>query len=370
MSRLHRVVKDPVSGVRSFEDITPAGGLIAGGGLTFSRPSLMVPNKTSVTIPTGTTVQIGDKTYQATDPVTLSTASLGSIAGKDVYVYAVVNTGDTLNFVLSLNGSVPDGYTADNSRKIGGFHGECVAVGTISGHPLSGYNAGDILPASVWDLFHRPKASPEGMVYDEGLGLWVDIYLASWSGSKLQSVFGAQTADGTSTKPFHGELFAEEFGKIRKRLPMRDEFMCFAVGSNNNTNIAGSADAGTAGGHKDTANRRMISNIGVEDCCGFLWQWTRDMFEYVPGSAAANNQYGYYLNNYSPQTNWNYNSSVDGAANKGASWGFLRRARVGGSWVHSTSCGPRCVDCASASSHAHPAIGARGVSEPGSFLTA
>jgi hypothetical protein len=54
------------------------------------------------------------------------------------------------------------------------------------------------------------------------------------------------------------------------------EFQVIAAGSNEETNITGSADPGTTGGHVDTASRRMISNIGVEDACGALYQWLSD----------------------------------------------------------------------------------------------
>ncbi len=142
-------------------------------------------------------------------------------------------------FVLSLNSTVPTGYDAQNSRKIGGFHCLCASVGTISGHTLSGYAAGDILPLSVWDLLHRPVSEPEGMVWIEGLGIWVDIYLGSYNGSKLVSAYGALTADGSSSPAFHGEKFAEYAGLVGKRLVRRDEFIVFAKGSNEETSISG-----------------------------------------------------------------------------------------------------------------------------------
>ena len=48
----------------------------------------------------------------------------------------------------------------------------------------------------------------------------------------------------------------------------RDEFQVVAKGSNECTNISGSRDYGTTGGHVDTNNQRMISHYGLEDCCG------------------------------------------------------------------------------------------------------
>jgi hypothetical protein len=105
--------------------------------------------------------------------------------GKDFYIYACVpGSGSAPTLKVSANSSVPSGYSASTSRKIGGFHGLCVAVGTISGHTLTGFVAGDVLPASIWDLNFKPKfANPEGMVYSDGINKWVDIYLASGTGA-------------------------------------------------------------------------------------------------------------------------------------------------------------------------------------------
>jgi hypothetical protein len=55
---------------------------------------------------------------------------------------------------------------------------------------------------------------------------------------------------------------------------LRDrEFQAIAAGGNEGTNITGSSDPVTTGGHVDTAARRMISNIGCEDCAGVEDQW-------------------------------------------------------------------------------------------------
>ena len=261
-------------------------------------------------------------------------------AGKDFYIYAVDNTvTKSVHVVLSANSTVPTGYTESSSRKIGGFHCLCADVGTPTwrnpatlkdeAHWLSGYVKGDILPYSVWDLLHRAESSNEGMVFSPETHMWYDIYLASWDGSKLVSVFGGVTADGASAKKFHGEMFAECAGQINKELISRDEFIVVAKGSNEHTAIHGAVDADTTGGHVDTANRRMISNIGLEDCCGFLWQWCKQ-------SGGADGSGGW--------TNSTYNSAVDGNETYGSTYGNYYRAAVGGSWGDLSSyCGSRCV---------------------------
>ena len=320
--------------------------------IDYSRKQEFVPNKTSITIPP-IEVKIDDTVYTSESTTTLNLSSVGSaseLAGKDVYIYACqpnVATLTTPDFVLSLNGTVPDGYNADNSRKIGGFHCLCANVGTISGHKLSGYVAGDILPASVWDLMHRPKCSPEGMVYIDKCDIWMDIYLNSWDGSKLVSVNGGTTADGASTKKFHGEQFVERLADINKRLPWRQEFQIAAKGSNEQTNIQGSNDKGTTGGHVDTAGRRMISDYGLEDACGFLWQWASDVG--FAGGSGFNNSV--------------YDSSVDDRS-YGQSYGTLYRAALGSAWGLGASCGSRSVDVFTASAAVDAGYGGRGACEP------
>ena len=148
----------------------------------YERSGLMTPNKTTITMPDQLNVNIGGVGCWITggniidlaagtvwDDSSYATAS--NRAGKDFYVYACQDfvAPHNAKIVLSHNSTVPTGYTADNSRKIGGFHCLCLSVGTISGHTLSGYDTGDILPLSVWDLKHRPVSAPEGMVYVDGV---------------------------------------------------------------------------------------------------------------------------------------------------------------------------------------------------------
>jgi len=224
-------------------------------------------------------------------------------AGKDFYIYACMPaSGRSFDIVLSANSTYPTGYTASNSRKIGGFHCLCADIGTdtysyvnsvddlalvdeayishtITGtkHWLEGYVAGDILPFSIWDLIHRPVSNPEGMVYSPGTDIWVDIYLASWDGTRLVSENGGTTADGTSTEKFHQYKFSQHFGRQKKMLPRQDDFVSFSLGSPQGVNITGSADPGTTGeGHTATNGLRIVSLIGVEDATGGLWQWGRE----------------------------------------------------------------------------------------------
>lgn len=253
-----------------------------------SRTTILSPNILKVNINNAEYINTQQKTLDITTIATWDNENLivaANRTGKDFYIYACIPaTGAVPDFVLSANSTVPNGYTVDDSRKVGGFHCLCTDVGTIAGHTLSGYTAGDILPASVWDLSHRPKSDPEGMAYIDGIDLWVDIYLASWTGSynnnpedlKLVSKFGGVCADGTSTEKFHCYKFDQIFGRQNKRLLHQNEFVCASIGSNQGTNVLGSADVNTTGGFRDTTGRRMISDFGIEDCCGNLWQWGLD----------------------------------------------------------------------------------------------
>ena len=357
----------------SIDSVSNIGPYIASAPTYYQRESLFIPNKTTVTI-SPSMINIDDSGYQLTESVTLdlsASASWDNIAyvagsaraGKDFYIYACKPSGSSTipTFVLSANSTVPTGYTATDSRKIGGFHCLCVDVGVIGGHTLSGYVAGDILPASVWDLKHRALSENEGMVWVDGVGIWVDIYLPSWNGSKLVSSYGAVVADGASSKKFHGELFAETFGLIGKKLISRDAFLVAMKGSNEQTNISGSADPNTTGGHVDTANRRMISSYGIEDGCGAYWQWAEDQYEYYPGAVWRDNHL--YLDNYAWQQRSVYESSVD-SQGYGSAYGLLRRARLGGIWGNGAYCGSRCVNCNVFSSYVDASVSARGVSEP------
>lgn len=300
-------------------------------------PYVSDANNTTVIIPAGLEVNIGNYAFvtQSDSQVDIALAGGASArAGKDVYIYACwpsnVESGIPV-FVASMNSTTPTGYNATNSRKIGGVHCLCADVGTIDGHPLSGYVAGDVLPASLWDLRHRPVSAPEGMVYIEPLDLWADIYLNSWDGERVVSEYGAVIADGASSRSYHWWRWAEEFNLLKKRLPHRWEFRELADGSPEAVNITGSQDSNTTGGHTATNSQRIISKYGCEDCTGVLWQWGSDLTTH----GTINGWAGY-----------SYSSSiVPTETNRGGEYyATTYAARFGGHWSSGSYCGSRSVD--------------------------
>jgi hypothetical protein len=208
--------------------------------------------------------------------------------------------------------------------KLGGFHCECLNIGTISNHPLTGFLTGDIVPMSVWDQLHRPTCSPDGMAWCDQAKLWVDIYLQSGTGASTASVFGGTITDTRIWNDHVDDLFA-----VGKRMLDDSEFQVVAEGSNQKTNITGSVDPVTTGGHVDTASRRMVSNFGLEDCCGVMHQWLRDQ-SYRNDDASYLGTWSYY--------------TIPG--NKGS---FYKQGGAGdvkllagGNWSNGTTCGSRC----------------------------
>lgn len=267
-------------------------------------------------------------------------------AGTDYNLYACTD-GSTLSFKISANSTYPSGFTSDTSRKIGGFHTLCAAVGTISGHTLTGYLQTDILPQSIWDIKHRARCGNNaGMVYDEKTGIWVDIYLASGTGAATLSVNGGTISDSRNWMDF-----VDDGGAVGKRLLTDSEFQNIAAGGNEETNIAGSADPGTTGGHSDTASRRMISNIGCEDCAGAMYQWLQDQSYREPAA---------------PGWNWYDLPGAKGSIyNYGGTTGDADvKLLAGGHWSHATYCGSRARGAHYYRWTAYSYIGARFASEP------
>jgi hypothetical protein len=118
------------------------------------------------------------------------------------------------------------------------------------------------------------------LFWDANRKKWGFIYFASGTGANTRSVFGGTISDTRSWLDFTDDGMA-----IGMELPFDGDFQSFAAGSNEQTNISGSADPGTVGAWVDTAGRRMISNCFAEGCCGALWQWLQDQ-SFQPGTGS------------------------------------------------------------------------------------
>ena len=323
---------------------------------SLEQPFIVQHSQTQLKIKANTAIKIVNesthKVFRVTTDTIIAVASnldTGVIqAGKDYYVYLCDGGGDSASIVISLNSTYPAGYNANNSRKIGGFHTLCAAVGTISNHPLSGYSSAAILPQSVWDLSHRPKCSPEGMVWSPEAGIWVDIYLQSGTGATTASANG-----GTITDNRNWMDFVDDLGAVGKQLLSDEEFQLIAAGSNEETNIVGSADPVTTGGHSDTADRRMISNIGCEGCCGVMWQWLRTQSYRMDGVDLAASQ----------AWRWEDLPGAKGSAYLQGTYGDAKLL-AGGAWGRGADCGPRGRNASSYRWDASSYIGGRGRAKP------
>ena len=350
------------------------------GIASLPQPFIIASNKRKLTIKAGTHLSLksgnSTRTFTAKDNMEIDIQSIldtGSVQnGKDYYLFLCPDPNSASVILrVSLTKTNPQGFNAEYVRLIGGFHTLCVDVGTgltyvegsaTKNHLLNGYVAGDILPYSVWCLNHRPFSEPEGMVYIPSLDFWCDIYLQSGSGINTKSVY-----QGALTRSRQYVDHVEDMFCVKKELLDDGEFASAMLGSNEQTNVAGSnesgATSGGAGGRKDTANRRMISIYGVEEGCGSIWQWLRTTSAAgvdgsIYGQTATTPTYGWIAMTQSAYGPYGQ------AGNKGSFWGLAGALLAGGAWDVSTGCGSRARHANSARSYANAARGGRGRSHP------
>ena len=287
------------------------------------------------------------------------------VNGKDYYLFECSSPNGEKSYKVSLTKSAPQGMNPEDVELIGGFHTLCVDVGAgltysegeeVKTHPLIGYVAGDILPASVWCLNHRPYSEPEGMVYIKSLDFWCDIYLQSGSGEYTKSEY-----QGAITRNRQYVDFVEDQFCVRKQLLDDAEFAAAMLGSNEQTSVAGASEAGAttngAGGRVDTANRRMISVYGVEEGCGSLWQWLNST---GGGGAVGSAHIG---SGWQAMTTSAYGPYAQNGG-KGSFWGLAIALLAGGAWSSAAGCGSRARNASYARSYSYANCGGRGRSRP------
>lgn len=289
-----------------------------------------------------------DNTFTATINKTQTGVTIGRFhtlcvnagASLSMIAPAPANSG----IVVNIDKFLVKGYREDTDPDFYNLYNQtvtAVSAGTpydvvTCNHPLAGFEAGDILPESVFCLTWYPHTLIEdAMVYDVDTDLAVDVYLQSGTGYDTRSAFGA-----THTANRQQGNHAADMHAVGKRLLSDDEFTSIALGSNEATNITGGADVAAVGGHVNTAGRRMVSAIGVEDACGLLWQWTRTIAQ-------------------NSGSEW---KTIDGRGAFGKEYSDIYVLIAGGTWNLAADCGSRGRHANIVRSFVSANIGGRGSS--------
>lgn len=282
----------------------------------------------------------------------------GLVLGDDVYLYATQGNDGRAGLIASQNITVPGGYTAENSRRIGGFH--YGRVRPIAQRYVSAYvPVVQMVPNSVWDLGHRPTCDPTGMAEIKP-GLWADIYLASivsgtWPEVTLGSVYGVQPVRDT---PYNRVDLMEMLQRSGKREPTYSEWVLGAHGApagadaSNDTAWAATTNTGptTTGGVA-----KSVSCMNLVDTVGNLWE-----------SLAHHYDTGDLNGSVTPYV-WDeaaIKTGVDSAYSRGfASHARWCSALAGGHFASGRYCGARTFYTGSYPWHAYGGVGVRGFCE-------
>lgn len=331
-----------------------------------------------ITVIEGCVIAVGGAGIFKTGNTVLNASNLDIGAafavGSDYYVYICDSRQDAQDeqYIISLNSTYPSGWNASNSRKIGGFHyGRCRKIndnmqpvnssGAIFGTGWESAVSNGILPRSVWTLGHRPKCSPEGMVYLGG-GTWVDIYLNSDDGAQgLKSEYNC--APMTGTEGMNWYTFTERLMKSGKRMPDYSEFCAYAFGSPQgldgaNTN-AWTATTNTGRGTTGSVVN-AVSAVGCVDAVGRVWEWLNDLITRAEHATNAE---------YHPTAAWGWdkksplrdNATKYDVGNIYQYYAYsLAALLAGGSWNSGVRAGARAVYCDDYPWDVYMGIGVRG----------
>jgi formylglycine-generating enzyme required for sulfatase activity len=308
--------------------------------------------------------------------------------GKDYYIY-LCPTADGADIVISANSTFPDGYAAQTSRKIGGFHYGHIRQVSADGKwiPIDSTNVKfgsngliwqrnvttGIVPNSVWDLKNRPHCDPAGMV--KVGNTWVAIYQASEAesitfmggsaglhiaGGKLQSAYGQLPVTGTEGCNWY--TFVELASRQEMRLPSYQEWCAAAFGNpqgedtdtnygwTKTNNVArtrtGCSVNGSTGAYDDVTGikRYAVSAFNIVDAVGNVLEWLSDMNFYQESSRS----YNWY----------NVLGAGMGQAYLANQYGMVSLI-AGDYWAHGVYCGSRCVYLLSSTWSRHTNVGVR-----------
>jgi len=288
------------------------------------------------------------------DPTANDDGTAGSLAlGDDVYIYAVQDSSGEAQWIASKNSTVPDGYTADTSRKIGGFHYGRIR-GTANRYDTAYTPVVEIVPNSCWDLQHRPKCDPTGMVEVIPDQLWADIYLNSegagtWPDITPVSQYNATPLSGTEGYSRFLD-YPYLLANAGKRFPSLAEWYRLADGSpqgNDGNNDLAWSDTSNSDRTATGTVAKAISSLNVVDCAGNLWEPTSDLYD--EGGSYA----------------WD-STILDNGKDSSKERGELRHARwrffmAGGHWSEGVHAGARCANSSYHPEDVDSNTGVRGV---------
>lgn len=279
------------------------------------------------------------------DPTANDDGTITSLSiGDDVYVYAAQDVSGIAQWIASTNSTFPTGYDATNSRKIGGFHyGKVrpIADRFSSAATLST----QIVPNSCWDLQHRPKCDPTGMV--EVGNFWVDIYLASedgtaWPDTIPQSAYSATPLTGTEGYSYFD--YSRLAQNADKRLPTYSESLQFAYGvPEGATGTGGRQNTGDHTGYGFEA----VSCLNVDQPAGNVNQICAEYFD-------LGGTFGWAGHDEGKDSAYAHGSLYNAAA---------RQLLFGGGWGNGSDAGARCAYFYNAPWAVSASVGLRCVSD-------
>jgi hypothetical protein len=247
--------------------------------------------------------------------------------GDDVYIYAVQGDDGKADWMASANATYPDGHTESDSRKVGGFHFGRVRE-TSQAYDSAATLSEQIVPNSCWDLKHRPKCDPTGMVEVIPDKLWCDIYLASEGPGSWPDTVPESRYDATPLSGVEGYSQLDYSRLVRnagKRLPDYSEFLMFAYGApQGSVGVSGRSNTGQQSGY----GFDCVSCLNVDQPSGNLYQQTSHYYDRSTGNGWKND----------------LNEGKDSSEDHGQ-WfgGEFSAAYVGGFWFDGDKAGARCV---------------------------
>lgn len=197
-------------------------------------------------------------------------------AGTDYYIHKNKKDND---FIIS------ESKKLKMFKLIGGFHYGLIpedfkAVNNInekSANKIAGINH-----YSIWDKKHKPKCSPEGMVFVPALKIWVDIYLLNsehkdnGTSKANLNIAGGGDFNGRKIPVDEEELKGDVVDKIakfhNKRSLTQKEFRKPMYGVKEGAS-AEDKDDGTIKHIED-----FTSRYGIEQATGVIWVWSKDKY--------------------------------------------------------------------------------------------